>query len=217
MIGVAPQPRQMPPPPFDREVLQGIFAEITRSYSYQGFGFTPNGRGAEFGNGQDDYVELRPALLRVVAKMDGPDVLTADLASIKANRILTIAAERLGIDVFLQCAIQIVASVDAPDGDARTFVADQLMHGSQQASILGENYFGGGVRFRNLREPDRPDEDDLSIEPDVNDERLIYLDYKSARTAVTEPIGLDQVSSWIEDAFAFVQGPTMRLLSGQGD
>ncbi len=208
----------MPPPPFDKSALQGIFATVTESYSYQGFGFTPNGRGAQFGNGPDDFVELRPALLRIEAKMNGPDLLLADMAQEKASRILSIAADGLKIEGFLQCAIQIAASADAPSGDAKMFVAEQLMHGGQQAAKLGGNYFGAAVRFRDLRESDRPDEDDLSVEPDVNDNRLLYLDHKMARFAVTGPIGLDDVSTWMDEAFSFVNEPTMRLLSDvEGD
>lgn len=213
MVALVPQPRQMPPPPFDKSALQGIFAEVTASYSYQGFGFTPNGRGAQFGNGPDDFVELRPALLRIEAKMNGPDVLTSDMAQAKAVGILSAAADGLNIEAFLQCAIQIIASADAPSGDAKTFVAEQLMHGGQQAAKLGENYFGASVRFLDLRESDRPDEDELSIEPDVNDNRLLYLDHKMARFAVTRTIVLDDVSTWIDEAFSFVNEPTMRLLS----
>jgi hypothetical protein len=203
----------MPLPPFDKGALQAVFAEVTETYPYQGFGFTPNGRGAQFGNGPDDAVELRPALFQMLAKMDGPDVLTADLARAKAVRIFGIAAERLNVEAFLQCAIQIVASVDAPNTDAKTFVAEQLMHGRQQAVPLGRDFFAGGVRFRDLREPDRPDEDDLSIEPDVNNNSLLFVDYKTTRAAVTGPIDLEQVSSWTAEAFHFIEEPTMQLLS----
>ncbi len=218
MVALVPQPRQMPPPPFDKGELQGIFAEVTRRHSYQAFEFTPNGRGALFSNGPDDAVELRPALLRIEAKMNGLDVLTAEMAEAKAKDILTLAAGRLHIEAFLQCAIQVIASVDAPGGDAKAFVAEHLMHGDELLAALGDGYFAGGARFRNPRAPGAaPDEDDLSIEPDVNDNRLVYLDYKVARTALTEAIGLDQMSIRVSDAFAFLDGPTMRLLSKQGD
>jgi hypothetical protein len=218
MVAVVPQPRQMPPPPFDKGALQGIFATVTESYSYQGFGFTPNGRGAQFGNGPDDFVELRPALLRIETKMDGPELLLADMVQEKALRILSIATDGLKIEGLLQCAIQIVASADVPGGDAKTFVAEKLMHGGQQAAKLGEDYFGAAVRFRDLREDGRPDEDELSIEPDVNNNRLLFLDHKMARFAVTGPIGLDDVSTWLSEAFSFVDGPTMDLLeNAEGD
>lgn len=213
MVALVPQPRQMPPPPFDQSALQGIFTEVTKSYSYQGFSFTPNGRGAQFGNGSEDFVELRPALLRIAAKMNGEDVLTSDMAQEKAIGVLRTAAEGLKIEAFLQCAIQIIASADTPSGDAKAFVAEQLMHGGQQAAKLGKTYFGAAVRFRDLRESDRQDEDELSIEPDVNDNRLLYLDHKMSRFAMTRPITLDDVSIWIDEAFSFVKGPTMDLLS----
>jgi hypothetical protein len=217
MVGLQPQPRQMPPPPFDHDALSAIFAELIQTDGYQGFALTPDGRGAQLNDGQDDMIELRPMLFNTAARMNGPDVLTVDTAEAKIARIFAVAAGRLDVPAFLQCAIQIVAEVDAPGDDARTFVAEKLMRGSGQADILGDGFFGGAVRFRNLREPGTPDEDDLSIEPDVNNGRLIYVDYKSARAAIPpNPIDLDQVSTFVGEAFAFLGGPAMQLLSSEG-
>jgi hypothetical protein len=208
----------MPPPPFDHDALSAIFAEVIQTDGYQGFSFTPDGRGAVFNNGPDDTVELRPMQFSIQAKMNGPDVLTTESAEAKVIRIFSLAADKLNVTpAFMQCVIQIVAEADAPGGDAKTFVADTLMHGPQQATVLGEAFFGGAVRFRDLREHGTPDEDDLSIEPDVNDNRLIFIDFKSGRAAIKGPIDLDQVSTLIGDAFAFLEGPTMQLLSSVGD
>jgi hypothetical protein len=216
-VGLQPQPRQMPPPPFDHDALSAIFAELIQTDSYQGFTFTPDGRGAQFNNGQDDTVELRPMMFSIQAKMNGPDVLTMETAEAKAIRIFSLAAEKLDVPAFMQCGIQIVAETDAPGDNARTFVADALMRGGQQATILGDGFFGGAVRFRDLREPGNPDEDDLSIEPDIHNDRLIFIDYKSGRTAISGPIDLEQVSTLISEAFAFLAGPTMQLLSPIGE
>src|SRR5262245_31391025 len=131
----------MPPPPFDKDELQRIFADVIRHHSYQSFGFTPNERGAIFGNNDDDNVELRPALLRIQAKMDGADVLTSGAAEEKAARIMKISAERLKIEHFLQCGVQIIASVDAPEGDARAFIGKHLFRDPEQASGLGADFF----------------------------------------------------------------------------
>lgn len=51
LVALVPQPKQMPLPPFDKAALQAVFAEVTETYPYQGFGFTPDDRGAQFGNG----------------------------------------------------------------------------------------------------------------------------------------------------------------------
>ncbi len=209
---LVPQPRQMPPAPFDKDELQRIFAEVIRHYPYQAFGFTTNGRGAQFQNGPEDQVELRPAAFQIEAKMDGPDVLTGPMAAEKAAKIFKIAAERLKVEAFLHCAIKIVASVDAPDEDAKKFAAEQLLHDTEQAAELGPDYFAGGVRFRRLVEPQQG-EDNLAVEPDINDNSLIYIDFQMMRVATTAPIPLDQMSTWISDAFDFLSGPTMRLLS----
>jgi hypothetical protein len=212
MVALVPQPRQMPPPPFDRDELQRIFADVIRHHPYQSFEFIFDGRGAQFSNGEDDLVELRPALLRVQAKMDGPDLLPAPSAAEKSDRILKIATERLQLGSFLQCAIQIIASVDAPNEDARTFVAEHLLRDANQAAELGPEYFGGGVRFRRLR-PEEGGEDSLSVEPNIHDNALVYLDHQVARVAVTGPLTLEQAATWTNDAFEFLAGRTMRLLS----
>lgn len=218
MVGLQPQPRQMPPPPFDQDALSAIFRELIQTDAYQGFAFTPDARGAQFSSGPEDTVELRPMVFSIEAKMNGPDVLTEETAVAKVSRVFSLAAEKLEVPAFLSCGIQIVAEVDAPGGDARTFVAETLMRGRDQAGVLGDGFFGGAVRFRDLREPGNPDEDDLSIEPDIHNDRLIFIDYKSARTtATTGPIDLDQVSTFVGEAFAFLDGPTMDLLSSEGE
>jgi len=209
---LAPQPRQMPPPPFDRDELQRIFADVSRTYPYQSFQFTPNGRGAAFTNGPGDSVELRPAQLQIDAKMDGPDVLTGPMASGKITKIFKVACDRLKVEAFLQCRIHIVASVDAPDQDAKKFVAEKLAHDVEQAPELGPDYFAGGVRFRRLVPP-QGGEDNLTIEPDVNNNSLLFVEFDMIRGAISGPIELDQVSEWIDEALDFVAGPTMRLLS----
>lgn len=216
VVALGPQLTQMPPPAFGREALQVVFAEITREYPYQQFGFLPSGRGAQFHNGQEDAVELRPALLQIQAKMNGPDLLTAPMAVDKVARIFEIAAEHLGLVAFIQSAIQIVASVDAPEGDAKGFAEAHLLHDAEQSTVLGDGYFGGGVRFRRLIGPPPQGEDNLSIEPDVNDNALLFADFQSTRVAVSETISLEQMSDRVTAAFEFMSQPTMRLLERQG-
>ncbi|MFZ3342242.1 MAG: hypothetical protein WA213_15260 [Terriglobales bacterium] len=217
VVALAPQPTQMPPPAFDREALQVVFAEITREYPYQQFGFLPSGRGAQFHNGEEDAVELRPALLQIQAKMIGPDLFMAPMAAAdKVTRIFEIAAKHLGLVAFIQSAIQIVASVDAPEGDAKRFAEAHLLHDAEQSTVLGDGYFGAGVRFRRLIGPPPQGEDNLSIEPDVNDNALLFVDFQSTRVAVSETISLEQMSDRVTEAFEFMSQPTMRLLERQG-
>lgn len=212
MVALVPQILQVPPPPFDKEALQRVFGEVIRHHPYQGFEFIFDGRGAQFSNSEDDYVELRPALLRVQAKMNGPEVLPVKSAAEKAERILRIAAERLEINIFVQCAIQVVASVDAPGEDAQAFVADHLLKDAEQADVLGPGFFGGGVRFRRLR-PEEGMEDSLSIEPSVQDDALVFLEYQANRTAIKGPLPVTETGTWAEDALEFLSGPTIQLLS----
>ncbi|MHB1809547.1 MAG: hypothetical protein ACYCU0_09635 [Solirubrobacteraceae bacterium] len=211
-VALVPQPRQMPLPPFDHGILQQVFAAITEDYPYQQFAFLPTGRGAQFHNGPEDAVELRPALLQILAKMDGPDLLTAPMAEHKVSRVFSIATERLNIPAFVQCAIQVVAVVDAPDGDAKRFVEEHMLHDSEQAAVLGNGFFGGGVRFRRIIGPPPEGEENLNVEPDINDNSLLFVDFQSMRVALRGPISLEDMASKVSDAFDFVTGSTMQLL-----
>ncbi len=216
-VSLVPQPRQLPPPAFDKADLQKVFADIIPTYPYRAFEFIYNDRGIQLNNGPEDTVEIRPALLQVQAKMDDVEVLLYSMAAKKALKILKIASERLHIDGFLQCAIQIQAFVDAPDDDATTFMAGRLLHGAEQADVLGEGYFGAGVRFRRLKEG----EDSLSVEPTVHKHgskgASLLVNHQIGRAATTGPIGFDQVSTWIDEGFDFVNDRAMRLLSEEGD
>ncbi|HTA32953.1 MAG TPA: hypothetical protein VK721_05960 [Solirubrobacteraceae bacterium] len=214
VIQLAPQPRQMPPAPLDQNDLQQIFSEIRRTYPYQGFAFTPDDRGAIFQNGPEDSVELRPAQIQIRAKLDGPEPLVAETAERKIMTILRSASSRLDMEIFLQCGIQLVALAAVPGEppDAKAFVSETLMRDVGQTEVLGKRWFGGGIRYRSLKE-DQSGEDSITIEPYIEDNTLIYLDYQKARVAATGPITLEKVSGWIGEAFDFVSGPTMQLLS----
>jgi hypothetical protein len=212
-IALVPQPREVPPPPFDKEELQRTFSDVLRHYTYQSFEFTAGERGAAFANGPEDTVELRPALFQFQAKMDGPDVLTGGAAKDKAHKIFKIGGERLQVTSFLRCQLQIVATVDAPGENAIEFVGEHLLRDGEQAKVLGSNYFGGGVKFRSIL-PSGEGEDFLSVEPYVQDNSLVWLETFVGRQALTGPIDLDAVSTWTEESFEFLEGPVMGLLSG---
>src|SRR6266702_4519943 len=128
VIQLSPQLRQMPPAPLDQNDVQLIFAEVRRSYAYQAFSFTPDQRGAIFQNGPEDSVELRPAQLQLLLKLDGPEPLVPESAERKAMAILKSACSRLEMEAFVQCAVQMVALAAVPgdNPDAKEFVAKTL-------------------------------------------------------------------------------------------
>jgi hypothetical protein len=214
IVQLSPQPRQMPPAALDQNDLQWIFSEIRRTYPYQSFMFTPDERGAIFQNGPEDSVELRPAQLQMVIKLDGQEPLVPESAERKATVMLKAACNRLEMENFVQCAIKVVALAAVPgdNPDAKEFVATTLMRDVEHPNVLGHGYFGGGIRFRKLKE-DKSGEDSIAIEPFLQDNAMIYLDHDKARMAVIAPIRLEHVSSWIGEAFEFLLGPTMQLLN----
>lgn len=213
-VAVVPQPREMPLPPFQTDDLQRVFADVSRTYPYQAFEFIFDRRGAKFSNSEEDFVELRPALLQTVIEMDGQDVLTSDLAQTKAAKILRIASERLDIPAFLQFNIQTIALVQSADSDAdaKRFVAERLMAGLKHFDELGHGYFGGSVTFRRIHE-DGQGEDSLSIEPFMVDNSRLFLHHQVTRVGQGGPVeSLDPIEHWVAESFEFLSGPAMRLL-----
>lgn len=217
-VAIVPQPREVPLPPFDHDTLQALFSEIGKDFPFQTFEYIFDRRGAKFSNAENDFVELRPAQLQVSARMDGPDLLTAEMAASKVKRILQTAIDKLGIPGFLQCAVQVVAVVPIPDSspDAKAFLADRLM-GGVNMSALGDDYFGSTVLLRRLNE-DPPEQDSLTVEPFFQDTSFIFLNHEMTRTAGGQPLtDVDQIDTWVGEAFDFVDRPVMQLLDEQGD
>lgn len=215
LVSLVPLSREMPPAPFDPEDLQRIFADVIRTYPYQTFEFLFGQRGALFSSGQEDSVEIRPALLQIQTPMDAMDVLTAPMAEEKATRIFKTACDRLKIEGFLQCEIAIVALVPAPgdEPNACEFVAEKMMHDGGLASELGPDYLGAGVLFKSAP-GEGTGEDQLSVEPYFQDNDLVFLNHRVVRVpGHRPPFDLDQISTLISEAFDFLAGPTMRLLN----
>lgn len=213
VIQLSPQLRQMPPAPLDPNDLQMIFGEVRRSYPYQAFSFTPDDRGAIFQNGPEDSVEIRPAQIQMALKLDGPEPLVPNSATKKAMTILKSATGRLDMEEFVQCAIKVIALAAVPgdNPDAKEFVAKTLMRDVEHPNVLGHGYFGGGIQFRKVKD-DGSGQEQIAIEPYLQDNALIWLDHQIGRAAVSEPIRLEQLSTWTDETFAFLQGPTMNLL-----
>lgn len=208
IVGLVPLPRENPPAPFRREDLQRVFADVGRDYPYQQFSFLPSDAGAQLANSPEDAVMIQPGLLQVRTP-----VMTAEHARQKADAILEAVARRLELREFLGCGIKVVANVAAPGGapDAKSFVTLQLMKPGEQAEELGPGFFGGGIKYRRIDGQERMEEV-LLIEPLVADNSLLFIDYDVQRGGPLQ--GLDEVPSWIDEAFEFVRGPTMTILGG---
>jgi len=213
LVQLAPLLREMPPAPLDQNDLQMIFADVRRDYAYQAFQFTPDQRGAIFQNSPEDSVEVRPAQIQMAIKLDGPEPLVPESGERKAMSILKTTGGRLEIDTFVQCVIKVIALAAVPgeNPDAKEFVATTLMRDVEHPKVLGRDFFGSGIQFRKLKE-DGSGDDVIAIEPFLEDNKMIFLDHNKSRMAVAEPIRLEQVSTWIGEAFEFLRGPTMNLL-----
>lgn len=204
VVGIVPQPTQVPPASFDREDLQRIYIDVSRTIPYAQFGFLPADQGAQFLNPPEDRVMIQPVLLQVSTPVES----TANLAREKVLKVLSVATERLKLPQFLQCGIKVIAHVAAPTGGAKEFVTSRLM-GSQAERLgeLGPDFFGGGVKFRAI---DEARHDVLLVEPFVADDSYIWVDYDVNRTGPFP--GLDSLGTWIDDAFDFVRHNTMTIL-----
>lgn len=204
IVGLVPQPRQIPPAPFSPDQLQRLFTEVGRSYRYQQFSFLPGDGGAQMSNGPEDALMVQPPLVQLRALV----TLTPEASRETSMTILRSAAAELELDQFLQAGIKVIAHVPAPgDTDAKAFVEEQLMRAGGRAKLLGQDFFAGGVKFRALGESS---EANLLIEPLVADPQFIFVDYDVQHH---EPFGdLDRLAGWLDEAFSFVRDETMGLL-----
>jgi hypothetical protein len=204
VVGLVPQPTQIPPKPFAQETLQRVFLDLTHEHTYQQFGFLPDG-GAQLVADPDDAVLIQPFLIQVRT----PVAMTKELASEKVVSLLRAIAKRLELGTFVNGGIKVIVHVAiSPGQDAREFVATNLMRAEEKVAELGPGYFAGGVKYRSIEEARR--EDNLLIEPFVRDPSYLFIDYDVQRF---EPFtDVQDVGNWLDEAYDFIDGPVRRLL-----
>jgi hypothetical protein len=211
IVGLVPQPMQVPAPPFERDALQKVFFEVSRDFPYSQFGLLPGDQGAQLLNPPHDRVLLQPALLQVQSPIgSGTTEVTAERAREKAVRVLRVAAERLEVQHFLSCGIKVTALVPAPESGARDFVATKLFSQAERIDVLGPGFFGGGIKVWRFEDGQKVEV--LLIEPLLSDDQYIYVDYDLSRTPVGAITDLDDLADWIDLAFRFVSDKTIMFL-----
>lgn len=208
VVGLVPQPRQIPPSPYPKEDLQRLFVEVSRDYPYQQFTLLPGDSGAQISAGLEDVLVVQPGLLQ----LRSPVELTTETARQKCMTVLRASVARLGFDAFLQCGIKVVAHVALTGANvsAKAFVSERLMRSGDQASDLGPNFFGGGVKYRRINENG---EETLLVEPFIHDDAYVFIDYDVGRASTQGPMtDVEEIDNWLSDAFSFVGTQTMALL-----
>jgi hypothetical protein len=205
IVGLLPQPTQMPPAPFPQEALQRVFLDLTQEHTYQQFGFLPDG-GAQLLAGPDDAVIIQPGLIQART----PVSMTKEHAAKKVVAIFRAVSKRLNLGVFVSGGTKVIvhAPVPPPLQDARQFVGEKLMRSAEQAAELGPNYFSGGVKFRSIEQDRR--EENLLIEPFVRDDSMVFIDYDVQR--VEQITDVHVVDQWLDEAYDFIDGNVRRLL-----
>lgn len=207
VVGLLPQPSQIPPQPYDREALQRAFVDLTAEYSYQQFVFTPSGGAQILGGTPEDGVTIEPGLIQART----PVSMTKELAASKIAGILSSVSRRMNLHAFLGGGLKIVAHAPIPTGyeNAQQFVGQRLMHSEDHPAELGPNYFAGGVKYRSI-EDEGESEEVLLIEPWVREPVFLFIDYDvQNRRPMTDT---SAVSHWLDDAFGFIDGNVRRLL-----
>jgi hypothetical protein len=202
-VSLAPQARQVPPPPFDTEALQRAYMDVSRAYSYAQFGLLPANEGVQFANGPQDMVLIQPGIVQIITPID-----TTERTQAKTIEVFRIIADRLQIATFFNCGFGIIVHVPAPgpDPDAQVFVAQQLMGGEGKAKVLGENFVDAGIKYRAA---DAEHEENLLVEPLIVDTKYVWVNYTVQRQGEAE---LEKVSEWLSDGFEFIRQRAMSLL-----
>jgi hypothetical protein len=207
-VGLVPQARQLPVAPFEREELQRVFFDVNRVKVYSQFSFLPGDNGAQLANSPSDRVVVTPSLVQYFGVVDS----TSGKAREECIEVLKAIAERLKLEQYVQGGVDVIAHVPAPGEvpDARLFVKERLLRGSEHAEELGPDFFVGGVKFMRVPEDPATRLETLSIEPFAADNHFLWVAYSVQIFELI--IGLDPVRSWIDEAFAFVGGPAMSVL-----
>jgi hypothetical protein len=206
VVALVPQPRQVPPTPYEREELQRVFFDVNRVKTFSQFAFLPGDSGAQILNSPHDRVAVTPQLVQIHTPVE----LTAGRVREETIEVLSAITERLKLESFVQGAIDVTAHAAAPGElpDAQAFVRERLLRGADHATELGADFFVGGVKFRRSSPTTR--DENLSIEPLVADNHYLWVNYN---IQIFEPVtGLDRVAEWIDSAFDFVTGPAMSIL-----
>jgi hypothetical protein len=206
VVGLVPQPKQIPPAPFVAEDLQRAYFDVSKEHHYQQFQFLPGEAGAQFMNAPEDGIVVQPGLIQLRTPVE----TTPEVARERFVAILRVLAKRLALATFLQAGIKVVAHV-AVDGSAKHFIGERLMRSPDHIAELGPNFFAGGVKFRSIQ-PENGLEENLLLEPFVHDDKFVFVDYDVQRPF---PYEVGQVGGWLDEAFAFVRGPAMRLLEAE--
>jgi hypothetical protein len=207
VLGLFPQPTQIPPQPFDKEALQRAFLDLTGDYTYQQFVFTPNGGAQVLGATPDDGITIEPGLIQVRT----PVAMTKELAATKVTTVLASVCKRMDIQAFVSGGMKVIAHAPIPTGyeHAQQFVGEKLMHSEAHPAELGPKYFAGGVKYRSIDNEARREEN-LLIEPLIRDPVFLFIDYDVQRAEQLK--GTAVLSQWLDDAFGFIDGNVRRLL-----
>jgi hypothetical protein len=208
IVGLVPQLREVPPPPFNQEDLQRLYMDVSRTYSFGQFSLLPAGGGAQLLNTPEDRLLVQPVLVQAQTPID----LTVDAAREKATGLITTVATRLQLANFVQCGIKVVCHVAVPTRDAKAYAADTLLAGRSLEDELGPSFFVGGLKYRSL-EAEPPVEQNLSIEPLLADNEFMFVDYDIQRMFAFGDLG--QLGGWIQEAADFVKGQAMSILGGK--
>lgn len=205
VLGLVPQP-QIPTPSLSREDLQRAFFDVTRGHPYQQLAFA--GEGATFLNSPEDLVVVQPGLIQVRTP-----VTTKERSRGKVIEIASAVTERIRMRTFVQCGINVVATLPLPGGtDAREFMAT-LMGSHDRAPRLGADFFDAGIKYRAIRaEVPDPSEQVLLVEPFVQSWTDLWLSYDVQRPVLVE--SLEAVSRWLDDAFDFMDHRATEILEG---
>jgi hypothetical protein len=207
IVGLVPQLREVPPPPFKQEDLQRVYLDVSRTYSFGQFSLLPAGGGAQLLNTPEDRLLIQPVLVQAQTPIE----LTVDAAREKVTTLIGTAASRLQLTEFVQCGIKVVAHVAVPNRDAKAYAAENLLAGRSLEAELGPSFFVGGLKYRGL-ETQPPVEQNLAIEPLLADNEFMYVDYDVQRMFGFGDLGL--LTGWIQEAADFVKGPAMTILGG---
>jgi hypothetical protein len=154
------------------DALTRIWSEVGPRHGYRRFELSPDGAAVQiFGARDDDGISVQPPLIQVRGNIQ----MTAQTEADRAQAIIKVVAEQLGIRQFFNLGIRHLYHAPAPGRDARAFVMNKLLSRTDEdvAALRRGGSLWSGVKYV-VSEPEA--QYTLLVEPLVADNTYVFLD-----------------------------------------
>lgn len=189
--------------------LTSLYTALAEQYSYRALQMTDKADGCQIaGATQGDFVSVQPPIIQFAENLES--VLSLDAVGDKAMVVMKTITDTLRQPLF-NLGIRLIYFVPAPDSDPAAFVRTRLAADlATRAAGLGPNPLWMGVKL--LIQNPTPPTYTVTIEPSVQDQKMIYVDVDAQFQTAVDPLLLKTQILSVEQ---YCMGPVRELLEGE--